>query len=131
MTFCGWARTVRGHCGGLKEDLRDLSGRRLFPDRHAHTVAFKLTSEEFDLYKAVTAYINQFLPQASGQTAGERVALRANRLPTTTGQFDAAITSRSDGGSKNIQDLLEELEELDARPEGQTVGATAGPPGGR
>jgi len=51
----------------LKEDLRDLRGRRLFPDRHAHTVAFKLNLEEFDLYKAVTAYINQFLPQASGR----------------------------------------------------------------
>src|SRR5437016_832044 len=44
----------------LKEDLRDLRGRRLFPDRHAHTVAFKLTLQEYDLYKAVTAYINQF-----------------------------------------------------------------------
>src|SRR5262249_13579328 len=49
----------------LKEDLRDLRGRRLFPDRHAHTVAFKLNVEEYDLYKAVTAYINQFLPQSS------------------------------------------------------------------
>src|SRR5207244_11081876 len=51
----------------LKEDLRDLRGRRLFPDRHAHTVAFKLTVQEYDLYKAVTGYINQFLPQASGR----------------------------------------------------------------
>ena len=46
----------------LKEDLRDLRGRRLFPDRHAHTVAFRLNREEYDLYKAVTAYINEFLP---------------------------------------------------------------------
>jgi hypothetical protein len=41
----------------LKEDLRDLNGQRLFPDRHAITVAFSLNEEEFALYKAVTAYI--------------------------------------------------------------------------
>ena len=51
----------------LKEDLKDLNGRRLFPDRFAHTVAFRLNREEYDLYKAVTAYINEFLPQASGK----------------------------------------------------------------
>ena len=38
----------------LKEDLRDLRGRRLFPDRHAHTVTFHLNQQEYDLYKTVT-----------------------------------------------------------------------------
>jgi hypothetical protein len=51
----------------LKEDLRDLRGRRLFPDRHAHTVTFRLNQEEYSLYKAVTAYINAYLPQTSGR----------------------------------------------------------------
>jgi hypothetical protein len=40
----------------LKEDLRNLGGRRLFPDRHAHTVTFRLNRDEYDLYKSVTAY---------------------------------------------------------------------------
>ena len=65
--FCSWAQIAPGHCLRLKEDLRDLRGRRLFPDRHAHTIAFTLNLQEYDLYKAVTAYINQFLPQASGR----------------------------------------------------------------
>jgi hypothetical protein len=46
---------------------RDLRGRRLFPDRHTHTVTFRLSRQEYDLYKSVTAYINQFLPQGSGR----------------------------------------------------------------
>jgi hypothetical protein len=46
----------------LKEDVQDLEGRRLFPDRHAHTITFRLSREEYDLYKAVTGYINEFLP---------------------------------------------------------------------
>jgi len=37
----------------LKEDLRDLNGRRLFPDRHAHTVTFRLNSEEYDLWQSL------------------------------------------------------------------------------
>ena len=45
----------------LKEDLKDLDGGRLFPDRHAKTVTFRLNSEEYALYKSVTAYINEFL----------------------------------------------------------------------
>ena len=51
----------------LKEDLRDVDGRRLFPDRHAQTVTFQLNREEYTLYKAMTAYINEFLPEASGR----------------------------------------------------------------
>ncbi len=71
----------------LKEDLRDIDGRRLFPDRHAHTVAFRLNHDEYDLYKAVTAYINEFLPQASGRKK-QSVALARTVLPATTRQFD-------------------------------------------
>ena len=83
----------------LKEDLRDLRGRRLFPDRHAHTVAFKLTVQEYDLYKAVTAYINQFLPQASGRQAGERGpgADRASSGDSPARRWPS--TSRSGAGS--------------------------------
>jgi hypothetical protein len=33
----------------LKEDLRDLDGYKLFPEREAHTVRFKLNSDEFNL----------------------------------------------------------------------------------
>ena len=49
----------------LKEDLKDLHGRRLFPDRHVHTVRFRLGAQEYAIYKAVTAYINEFLPPSS------------------------------------------------------------------
>ncbi|MCY4074949.1 MAG: DEAD/DEAH box helicase, partial [Acidobacteria bacterium] len=51
----------------LKEDLKDLHGRRLFPDRHVRTVSFALGPDEYAIYEAVTAYINEFLPQAAGR----------------------------------------------------------------
>ena len=44
-----------------------MDGQRLFPDRHAVTVPFTLNGDEFALYKSVTAYINQYIPQQQGQ----------------------------------------------------------------
>jgi superfamily II DNA or RNA helicase len=95
----------------LKEDLRDLRGRRLFPDRHAHTVTFQLNQQEYDLYKAVTAYINQFLPQASGQrqysVALARTVLQ-RRLASSTMAIYESIRRRLE----RQQGLLKELEDL-------------------
>jgi SNF2 family DNA or RNA helicase len=95
----------------LKEDLRDLRGRRLFPDRHAHTVAFTLNAQEFDLYKAVTAYINQFLPQASG-TRQASVALARTVLQRRLASSTMAIYESIRRRLERQQTLLQELEVL-------------------
>ena len=95
----------------LKEDLRDLQGRRLFPDRHAHTVAFRLNMQEYDLYKAVTAYINQFLPQASVRRQASVALARTvfqRRLASSTMAIFESIRRRSE----KQQNLLTELEDL-------------------
>lgn len=95
----------------LKEDLKDLSGRRLFPDRHASTVTFRLNGEEFTLYKATTAYINEFLPQATGRRRNSVALARTvfqRRLASSTRAIHESLVRRL----KKIQDLLEELENL-------------------
>ena len=95
----------------LKEDLRDMRGRRLFPDRHAHTVAFRLTVQEYDLYKAVTAYINEFLPQASGRQEASVALARTvfqRRLASSTMAIYESIRRRLE----RQQTLLKELEDL-------------------
>jgi SNF2 family DNA or RNA helicase len=95
----------------LKEDLRDVNGRRLFPDRHAHSIAFKLTHDEYDLYKTVTAYINEFLPQASGRrkasVALARTVLQRRLASSTTAIFESLKRRLAKQGN-----LLEELESL-------------------
>ncbi|MCL6546477.1 MAG: DUF3883 domain-containing protein [Bryobacteraceae bacterium] len=95
----------------LKEDLRDLRGRRLFPDRHAHTVTFKLNRQEYELYKAVTAYINQFLPQSSGRRQAS-VALARTVLQRRLASSTMAIYESIRRRLEKQQDLLTELEEL-------------------
>ena len=97
----------------LKEDLRkDLHGRRLFPDRHAHTVTFHLNQHEYDLYKTVTAYINQFLPhQGTGRRRASVALARTvfqRRLASSTMAIYESIRRRLE----RQEELLHELEQL-------------------
>jgi SNF2 family DNA or RNA helicase len=95
----------------LKEDLKDLNGNRLFPDRHAKTVTFRLNSEEYALYKSVTAYINEFIPQQMGQRRSSAALTRTvlqRRLVSSTCAIHESLKRRL----KKQQDLLDELEGL-------------------
>ncbi len=95
----------------LKEDLRDLNGKRLFPDRHAITVPFRLSREEYALYEAVTSYINQFLPQQTGQRRSSAALARTvlqRRLASSTAAIHESLKRRLDKQAN----LLDELETL-------------------
>jgi len=95
----------------LKEDLKDIDGRRLFPDRHTKTVTFGLNSDEYALYKSVTAYINEFIPQQTGQRRSSAALTRTvlqRRLVSSTCAIHESIKRRL----KKQGDLLEELEGL-------------------
>lgn len=99
----------------LKEDLKDLRGGRLFPDRHAHTLAFRLNGQEYDLYKAVTAFINEFLPHATGakkQSVALARTVFQRRLASSTMAIYESIRRRLE----RQKDILKEVEEL---PPGQ------------
>ena len=95
----------------LKEDLRDVHGKRLFPDRHAMTVTFRLNAEEYLLYKSVTDYINEFIPQQTGQRRSSAALTRTvlqRRLVSSTCAIHESLRRRL----KKQEDLLEELEGL-------------------
>lgn len=95
----------------LKEDLKDMDGARLFPDRHAVTVPFTLNAEEFALYKEVTAYINEFIPQQSGQRSTSAALARTvfqRRLASSACAIHESLKRRLQKQSE----LLQELEAL-------------------
>ncbi len=109
----------------LKEDLKDLHGRRLFPDRHAKTVTFCLNSEEYSLYKMVTAYINQFMPQQTGQRRSSAALARTvfqRRLASSTYAIHESLKRRL----QKQQDLLEELEVLPPAQRARRLAAIQG-----
>ncbi|MBN2133798.1 MAG: DUF3883 domain-containing protein [Sedimentisphaerales bacterium] len=95
----------------LKEDLRDMDGQRLFPDRHAVTVPFTLNADEFALYKAVTGYINEFIPQQQGQRKTSAALARTvlqRRLASSACAIHESLKRRLD----KQRGLLDELEAL-------------------
>jgi superfamily II DNA or RNA helicase len=95
----------------LKEDLKDMNGQRLFPDRHAVTVPFALNPEEFALYKAVTSYINEFIPQQQGQRKTS-AALARTVLQRRLASSACAIHESLKRRQQKQQTLLDELEAL-------------------
>ena len=109
----------------LKEDLKDLDGKRLFPDRHARSVAFEISHEEFALYKAVTAYINEFIPQQTGQRRSSAALARTvlqRRLASSACAIDESIKRRL----QKQQTLLEELEGLSPSQGAKRLAAVQG-----
>jgi SNF2 family DNA or RNA helicase len=109
----------------LKEDLRDINGKRLFPDRHAKTVTFRLNSDEYNLYKSVTAYINEFIPQQTGQRRSSAALTRTvlqRRLVSSTCAIHESLKRRL----KKQEDLLEELEGLTPAQRARRLAALQG-----
>ena len=49
----------------IKEDLRTLDGRSLFPERIAESVPYQLTDHENDLYERVTDYVRNGMNRAA------------------------------------------------------------------
>ena len=47
-----------------KEELRTFDGRPLFPERRAYTVNYQLSTDEADLYEAVTDYVRNEMNRA-------------------------------------------------------------------
>ncbi len=109
----------------LKEDLKDMDGQRLFPDRHAVTVPFTLNSEEFALYKAVTGYINQFIPQQQGQRRTS-AALARTVLQRRLASSACAIHESLKRRAQKQQTLLDELEALPPAQRSRKLAALQG-----
>ena len=109
----------------LKEDLKDMHGRRLFPDRHVGTVSFDLGPEEYAIYKAVTAYINEFLPQATGIRKNSVALVRTvfqRRLASSTRAIHESLLRRR----TKLTDLVEELEGLTPSQRAKRLAQLAG-----
>lgn len=48
----------------MKEDMVDFEGKPLFPPRQAHTVGYRLSPSERELYEAVTRYVQNHFQRA-------------------------------------------------------------------
>jgi SNF2 family DNA or RNA helicase len=92
----------------VKESLLKFDGTRLFPERFAHTVPYKLSQPETDLYKSVTEYVREEFNRAD--------ALENNKRAGTVG-FALTILQRRLASSPEAiyQSLHRRRERLESR----------------
>ena len=95
----------------MKEELRDFDGHPLFTERHPLTVRFELSRAEMRLYRAVTEYINTFLPHQKGRrkvtVALVRMVLQ-RRLSSSLHAIARSLRKRRD----RFAAILDELDGL-------------------
>jgi len=95
----------------LKEDLRDFNGRRIFPDRHSHTVTFTLSPSEYRLYDLVNRYLNQFLVGGTGAKK-QSIALTRTVFQRRLASSTFAVFRSLERRFNRINDIIHELETL-------------------
>ena len=99
----------------LKEELVDLEGRPLFPDRRATTVNYELSDDEALLYEDVTRYVVEEMNRvgATGSGRGRRAPpdrgrLCANHLQRRLASSPAAIHESLGRRRRRLEHRLQE-----------------------
>lgn len=83
----------------IKEELLKFDGTRLFPERRAYTVNYKLSAPEAELYHQVTQYVVEEMNRAEhldgqrkGQVGFELTFLKKNRIGDRTASIIKSAT---------------------------------------
>jgi SNF2 family DNA or RNA helicase len=97
----------------VKEHLLKFDGKPLFPERKAHTLPFKLSELEAELYASVTAYVREEFNradklQSDGRrgTVGFALTILQRRLASSPAAILASLTRRRE----RLESRLKELE---------------------
>jgi superfamily II DNA or RNA helicase len=91
----------------LKEDMRTFEGKAIFPPRHVHTIAFRLSGPEIELYNAVTCYVQDYFDRAKEKRSITFALMILQRR----------LTSSTHAILKSLQRRKQRLEEILAIPE--------------
>ncbi len=114
----------------VKERLLKFDGKPLFPERIAHTIPYKLSDQEADLYESVTDYVRQefnraeALQNAKGSSAiGFALTILQRRLASSPAAIHRSLSRRRERleGRLNDFELLKRGERGRLEPEVQTL----------
>ncbi len=94
----------------LKEDMKDWKGNPLFKQRFTKTVAYELTSEEKDLYDAVTEYLTKKKEEAS-ESNNIHVSLALTVMQRRLVSSIFAIKNTLERRWRALQGIIDELNE--------------------
>ncbi len=107
----------------IKENLLRFDGTRLFPERFAYTVPYKLTDAEMDLYAAVTDYVAEEmgraerLKQEGEGRKGNRIGFAATVLQRRLASSPEAIYQSLNRRHRRLTDLLSDIKAQARRKE--------------
>lgn len=91
----------------LKEDMRTFEGKAIFPPRYVHTIPFRLSGPEVELYNAVTRYVQEYFDKAKEKRSITFALMILQRR----------LTSSTHAIFKSLQRRKERLEEIRSVPD--------------
>jgi SNF2 family DNA or RNA helicase len=93
----------------LKEDLKRFDGSPIFPPRHVHTVPFRLTQAEVELYNGVTRYVQDYFDRAKeNRSISFALMILQRRLTSSTYAIYESLRRRK----ARLEELLELPEKI-------------------
>lgn len=88
----------------LKEDMKNFDGSPIFPPRHVHTIPFRLTPDEIDLYNGVTRYVQQYFDKArENRSIAFALMILQRRLTSSTHAIYESLRRRK----ARLEELLD------------------------
>ncbi len=91
-----------------KEIMRDMSGNKLFKDRHPQRVEYEISGDEWELYNEVTDFVSRKLKEIRGDsskaTAGFALATMQRRVASSTRAIRRTLERRLDRLEKALED---------------------------
>lgn len=94
----------------VKEDLLKFDGTRLFPERKAYSVTYKLSDQETELYLAVTEYVRDEMNKADRltgkqkNTVGFALTILQRRLASSPEAIYQSLKRRLDKLSRRLEE---------------------------
>jgi superfamily II DNA or RNA helicase len=91
-----------------KEIMRDMTGHKLFKDRHPQRVEYEITGDELHLYDEVTDFVSKRLKEIRGDTsrstAGFALATMQRRVASSTRAIRRTLERRLDRLERALAD---------------------------
>ncbi|MHB1752167.1 MAG: helicase-related protein [Acidiferrobacter sp.] len=111
----------------VKEDLLKFDGTRLFPDRRARTVNYKLSDPEAALYAAVTEYVKEEMNRADQLQDGGRRGAVGFALTVLQRRLASSPEAIYQSLKRRRNKLTRRVEEEKLRQRGQSLAETVNP----
>jgi superfamily II DNA or RNA helicase len=101
----------------MKEDLHDFEGKPLFPPRNVKNIGFRLSSEEKELYNAVSRYVSEQYNKLLGNERKRGIAFALVILQRRLASSTYAVLKSLERRKQKLQEIMDGISQA-RQPEG-------------